>query len=465
MGSGQAEQRGGTGRSAAPGVLAALAGAARGPGAPLERSLADLARALGADRLEWWPADRERPAASSRGRPRERELDRSWLEGLPAGTACRLPRGRAARRPRLACGPAGETWVATSAGASRAGWLRVVDERPVDAPGREFAEELVGLADLVAGLPALGRGDEAGPAGPNAHDWKALVHDLRNELTFAQLALERAAVEGAAPTADVLATLARSRELCAGALRGNSLAVAPRAVALRTLLSAEARVAAGSSRGPEGARVRVRCAADLFAAADPVRLGRVVRNLALNALDASGSGGVVDLSAERHGPGVRIVVEDRGRGMSAAEVAALYRPGATGGRGFGWGTASIVAGIAELGGALALETGPGEGTRVEVELWSAPAPDRPAAVRIDGDRERAAGRVRALEARGLGVWVVPACARARALLASDAAIVRVEMAAGETTPGWRELEVECRARGIEFQVRSSAAPREPGPIR
>ncbi len=83
--------------------------------------------------------------------------------------------------------------------------------------------------------------------------------------------------------------------------------------------------------------------------------------------------GVLSLSAEHGEDALRIVVEDDGRGLAAeaargriAASAAARGGGSISGRGVGLD--AVRASVAELGGSVSIRSGPGRGTRVEIEL-------------------------------------------------------------------------------------------------
>jgi PAS domain S-box-containing protein len=137
---------------------------------------------------------------------------------------------------------------------------------------------------------------------------------------------------------------------------------------------------------PPPVSVRIDCAPNLRPArADPNQIELVVLNLAVNARDAMPEGGTISINAtedivgetssetQRLPPGryVRIVVRDSGTGMDDETKARAFEPFFTTkpvGRGSGLGL-SMVQGVAEQsGGAVAIESAPGQGTSVTVWL-------------------------------------------------------------------------------------------------
>lgn len=132
---------------------------------------------------------------------------------------------------------------------------------------------------------------------------------------------------------------------------------------------------------------------------DPMRLRQVLHNLLGNALKFTREGGVLmrvsATGADQHRPGLQISVKDSGVGISAQQQSLLFQPfsqasGDTaaeyGGTGLGL---SICRQLVELmGGQISLESEPGGGTQVTVELElaraqapsKAPEPLQPRAV-------------------------------------------------------------------------------------
>ncbi len=120
--------------------------------------------------------------------------------------------------------------------------------------------------------------------------------------------------------------------------------------------------------------------------ADPGELEQVLVNLALNARDAMGEGGRLSIQTHALAGRVRIVVEDDGAGMDEATRARAFEPFFTtkaAGAGSGLGLYVVHTIVSELGGRVAVESEPGAGTRVSVEL---------PAVEAAALRDRAASR-------------------------------------------------------------------------
>lgn len=110
---------------------------------------------------------------------------------------------------------------------------------------------------------------------------------------------------------------------------------------------------------------------------DRVTVRRILENLAANAVDAlGGRPGRVSLTVEPAGtasaPAVRFVVADTGPGLSREELDRVFedfyttKPGGT-----GLGLSVVRRLVGDLGGALKVETAPGQGSRFIVELPAA----------------------------------------------------------------------------------------------
>jgi two-component system NtrC family sensor kinase len=109
---------------------------------------------------------------------------------------------------------------------------------------------------------------------------------------------------------------------------------------------------------------------------DPGQLQELFLNLITNALEAMGQGGTITLSTraargELDRAALRVTVADTGPGMSAEVLARAFEPfftthQGTGGTGLGLAICRRIA--REHGGQIHLESEPGRGTRVSVEL-------------------------------------------------------------------------------------------------
>lgn len=116
---------------------------------------------------------------------------------------------------------------------------------------------------------------------------------------------------------------------------------------------------------------------------DPRELEQVIVNLVANARDAMPHGGAVTIRTSRppaaagrdppagRGPEVRLTVADTGAGIDAATRARLFEPYFTTkppGRGTGLGLTTVKSVVSRAGGRVSVESEPGRGTAVHVDL-------------------------------------------------------------------------------------------------
>ena len=155
----------------------------------------------------------------------------------------------------------------------------------------------------------------------------------------------------------------------------------------------------GASQRP-GAELRATTARGLpLVLADAVVVRRILENLVGNAVDSlEGKPGEVAVGAEavtigERGapPGapllVRLSVRDSGKGMTEAELARAFDDFyTTKPHGTGLGLSVVRRLVADLGGSLRIETEPGVGTQVQVDLPAASATDRAARTTPTGAR-------------------------------------------------------------------------------
>ncbi|HEV3457921.1 MAG TPA: ATP-binding protein [Thermoanaerobaculia bacterium] len=116
--------------------------------------------------------------------------------------------------------------------------------------------------------------------------------------------------------------------------------------------------------------------------ADPDQVSQIFWNLARNALRAMPDGGTFRLVGRLDGDAYRLQVIDTGRGMTAAQRANMFHPFQSlfdGGTGIGMAIVYRI--VMEHGGRLRVDSAPGGGTTITVELPAAgpgaPLPGRP----------------------------------------------------------------------------------------
>ena len=147
--------------------------------------------------------------------------------------------------------------------------------------------------------------------------------------------------------------------------------------------NAIARIVAAGASLPRSAALVLELAEDLPPVrADALVLRRILENLVTNACDAlDGRGGTVTIGTARADGGAQLTVSDSGSGMTRAQLNRAFddfyttKPGGT-----GLGLSIVRRLVADLGGALRVDTEPGAGTRVSVTIPpndKPPAPDGP----------------------------------------------------------------------------------------
>ena len=214
---------------------------------------------------------------------------------------------------------------------------------------------------------------------------KRLAHEIKNPLSPIQLAVENlkrtrerspeAFNEAfAIETQTILEEVASLRTLVdefaqfARLPRPHAAACDPRAIVAQSLALFSARIAA----------MNVATAVDLAAApatitADAEQIGRVLKNVIANALDAmeDSENRTLAVTAERVGDRVRFAIRDSGRGLDAEAMRRIFTPYFTtranrGGTGLGMAIARRIA--VEHGGSLDAEGSPGRGATITLTL-------------------------------------------------------------------------------------------------
>ena len=198
------------------------------------------------------------------------------------------------------------------------------------------------------------------------------MHDLAHLIGHASVALESglpAAVEAARQS------LAGCRALIA-ADASSADDAGRRCVSLRCLVEKEARQALSARRSGGRLRILQNVPEELQIDDKVALVERVVRNLLLNAMEASHDGGVVRVRGARRGGTLLLEVLDEGRGLDRAARARLYgRAGWEDARGNGAGRESVRACALRLGATVEVDGAPGQGLCVTLR-W------RPNAARI-----------------------------------------------------------------------------------
>jgi signal transduction histidine kinase len=102
---------------------------------------------------------------------------------------------------------------------------------------------------------------------------------------------------------------------------------------------------------------------------DPGKLRTAFRNIIANAVEAVSRKGVIRVRLENRGSVISVAVTDSGCGMTAETAARVFEPYfSTKGSGTGLGLPIAKKIIEDHGGTIAVESEPGRGTTVTVEL-------------------------------------------------------------------------------------------------
>lgn len=210
-----------------------------------------------------------------------------------------------------------------------------------------------------------------------------LAHEIRNPLAgikgFAQWIERKPTDERNRGYAERIVVEVRRLETLVGDLlsyaRSEPYPMAP--VALAELIAGLLPAIAGEA---EAAAVRtvVRCPAELHAMANADRLGQLLLNLCLNAIQAMQDGGVLEIAARRAaGRRIDISVTDSGSGIPAELRTRIFEPFfTTRARGTGLGLALCKKIAEEHGGNLTVAAAAGGGTVFTLTLAEAPPAER-----------------------------------------------------------------------------------------
>lgn len=199
------------------------------------------------------------------------------------------------------------------------------------------------------------RAEAARPAA-RASALPELAHDLRHQLTRAELELE------AGEPARARAALAQARAACEEALGLHR----PRPLDLVALCSEEARAAARAQQGREVQSSLPRaCALECSESA----LRRLLANLLGNALRATPEGEAVRLVLEREADGgARLVVADRGPGFERGAIDRLLGSRSSGSGSTGLGSLSVLECARRLSATILVHSAPGAGSEFVVRI-------------------------------------------------------------------------------------------------
>ncbi len=338
-------------------------------------------------------------------------------------------------------------------------WLVPTETRPTREVLRQESNGLVRQLQAVQRyLQVESEGQMQASAARLGMRAAGVLHDLRNRLTLLSLQSQRMQAdprEAERWKAANQRLVAEMHAMCAGLIPTEHGGVLPQRTELRPILLRLAQRAPRLVRrraGGGSAGVRLRCRSDLTAWVDPVLIARVVENLLVNALEASGSNQVVSLQAGQTGQRAWVDVRDEGRGMDEATLQRAFQAGQGSQHGTGFGSVSLLAALEDLQGTLDVDSAPGAGTRVRVTL--PPSLDWNAALLLDPDGRRRRSWVARLQRQGVAVQGL---AHADAAIRSmgEATPAGVYLARGMQDPYLTELMELAAAQGCPVWVLGS----------
>lgn len=121
--------------------------------------------------------------------------------------------------------------------------------------------------------------------------------------------------------------------------------------------------------GKQGISIGLSCPDGLEVSADKNGLKQILLNLLMNAVEAAGQGGKVEIKALEEGGRTMIYVSDTGPGIPPQVRQRMFEPFyTTKEHGIGLGLSIVDQAVRALGGAVTFDSGPGGGTTVKVEL-------------------------------------------------------------------------------------------------
>ena len=303
----------------------------------------------------------------------------------PGGTPSNEGRFEVTRPFALAGGRQGWLTVSFSTGPMERAWRRDV-RAGVGLGAAVLAVGGVGMALIfwvqqrhlreLRGLEAeMARRERLAALGDVA---AAFAHEVRNPLNAVSIGLQRLRAEFAPAPAD---EYARFVDLIQGEVTrlnaiveefltlARPLPLATGPVAIDALLAELAALVEGQARAASVTiRVSVPGPAPMIVA-DRGHLKQVLLNLVLNAVQATGPGGLVTIEAHATRDLVELVVADTGPGIPAETLSRIFDPYFTtkaGGLGLGLTIARRI--VEAHGGSLTVESSPGRGARFRVRL-------------------------------------------------------------------------------------------------
>jgi PAS domain S-box-containing protein len=294
-------------------------------------------------------------------------------------------------------------------------WVRVHGTVEQDSLG--LPERVIGFVQDVSDEHALGEQlrqaqklDAVGQlAGGVAHDFNNLLTVIAGNAQLTLIDEDRATIEE--NTHEILRATERASELVRHLLAFSRAEDAePRVLDLNAVVGGVRRML--DRLLEENIEIVVDLAADDAAVlADQSQLEQILLNLAVNARDAMPGGGRLTVATRVDDISVRLIVQDDGVGMDEQTSARIFDPFFTTkprGAGTGLGLSTVYGLVAKAGGAIALDSSPGQGTTFEITLPRVP---------VGADAEEAAYAPMLTQGGGESILIVEDEPMVRAIVA------------------------------------------------
>jgi signal transduction histidine kinase len=221
---------------------------------------------------------------------------------------------------------------------------------------------------------------------------RRLAHELKNPLFPLQITIENLRkARGLSPaefdevfeesTVTLLSELANLRTIVG---RFSDFAKMPvpqlEAVDLNDIVRGVLRLFEGQFQEAADSRIKMEMGLShepLSVLADREQVGRALKNLILNAMDAMPAGGTLNVATARHPDGVEVRVSDTGQGLTPEECERLFTPYyTTKHHGTGLGLAIVQSVVSDHRGRIGVTSAPGQGACFTIVLPNLEDPTR-----------------------------------------------------------------------------------------
>ncbi len=204
-----------------------------------------------------------------------------------------------------------------------------------------------------------------------------VIHDLKNTVGMLSLTAENAKlnINNAEFQADAIQTINRSVQKMQDLIDSLNAHKPPASISrsdteINSLIGRSLSSMKDAAEG-KGIELAFSGGGEIFSFVDPSAITRIIENLVLNAIDATGRGGRVELAAGVDGDGsLKISVTDNGNGFDPVYYEDhLFKPfSSTKKNGLGIGLVLCKSLVEAHGGAIMVESEPGKGSRVSIRI-------------------------------------------------------------------------------------------------